>query len=108
MRRNWAFRGLRFVVFAAAAVAIVGLAVMGLWNWLAPALFGWHAIGFAQAIGLLVLSRILFGGLRGHWGHRMQWQWRQRMMERWESMTPEEREKFRSGMRMRCGGAAAE
>ena len=101
MKRNWTLRGLKFAVLAAAAVAAVGFAVMSLWNWLAPALFGGHSIGFLQAIGLLVLSRILFGGLRGHWGHRMQW--RQRMMERWESMTPEEREKFRSGMR--CGPA---
>jgi hypothetical protein len=25
------------------------------------------------------------------------------MLERWEQMTPEEREKFRQGMRGRCG-----
>jgi hypothetical protein len=29
--------------------------------------------------------------------------WRQRMKERWEQLTPEEREKFRQGMRSRCG-----
>jgi hypothetical protein len=29
--------------------------------------------------------------------------WRRRMMERWEHMTPEEREKFRQSMRGRCG-----
>jgi hypothetical protein len=27
------------------------------------------------------------------------------MMRRWEQMTPEEREKFREGMRVRCGGS---
>jgi hypothetical protein len=29
--------------------------------------------------------------------------WRGRMAERWAQMTPEEREKFREGMRARCG-----
>lgn len=34
-----------------------------LWNWLLPSLFGWHEITFGQALALLVLCRILFGGL---------------------------------------------
>ena len=34
--------------------------------------------------------------------------WRHHMMERWEKMTPEEREKFRQGMRGRCGGSFAQ
>jgi hypothetical protein len=29
--------------------------------------------------------------------------WRRRMMERWEQMTPEEREKFRESLKGRCG-----
>jgi len=56
-----------------------------------PALFGWHLISFWQALGLLVLSKILLGGFRGRPGPRMFW--RRRMMERWAQMTPEEREK---------------
>src|SRR5437588_12579624 len=43
-------------------VFIGGKVVMLLWNWLLPALFGWHTITFWQAIGLLALCRILFGG----------------------------------------------
>src|SRR2546422_9255661 len=42
--------------------AIGGGLVMLLWNWLAPALFGLRLITFWQAIGLLALCRILFGG----------------------------------------------
>jgi hypothetical protein len=75
--------------------------VMSLWNWLMPALFGWHLISLWQALGLLILSKILFGGFRG--GPRRHWRWRRRMMERWEQMTPEEREKFRNSMRGACG-----
>ena len=100
MRRHWAGRGLRFLLFGAAAVAVFGFALMALWNWLMPDLFGLRPIGFAQAFGLLVLARLLFGGFRG--GPIRHMRWRHRMMERWEQMTPEERERFREGMRG-CG-----
>jgi hypothetical protein len=82
---------------------IGGEVVMQLWNWLAPALFGWRQITFWQAIGLLALCRILFGGFRlsGHDSPRSRL--RQRMAERWEKMTPEEREKYRQSFRGRWG-----
>jgi hypothetical protein len=82
------------------AAIVAGFVVMALWNRLMPQLFGWHLISFWQALGLLVLARILFGGFRGRPGAHFHW--RQRMMERWEKMTPEERQKFREGMR-HCG-----
>jgi hypothetical protein len=100
MRRKWMF------VLAPPAVilfiALCGEVVMHLWNWLLPALFGWHAIGFWQALGLLVLCRILFGGFAGRGCHRGGH--RAALAERWERMTPEERERFRQGARSRCGG----
>jgi hypothetical protein len=82
-------------------VFIGGELVLRLWNWLTPTLFGWKPITFWQAIGLLVLCRILFGGggLRG--GHRSHS--RRRMAARWDRMTPEEREKFRRSFRGRWG-----
>ena len=101
MKRHWILRGLKFLLFGALAATIFSFVVMWLWNWLMPAIFGLHAISFWQALGLLVLSKILFGGFRGRPGFGMHW--RQRMMERWEHMTPEEREKFRAGMRGGCG-----
>jgi hypothetical protein len=93
-------RGLKFGALAVAFLAAVGAVVMSLWNWLVPPLFGWHEIGFWQAVGLLLLVRILVGGMRRP-GYSMYW--RRRMMERWEQMTPEEREKFRAGLHGRCG-----
>jgi hypothetical protein len=101
MKPNRILRGLRFALFATLALGVFSFVVMSLWNWLMPALFGWHLIGFWQAVGILVLSKILFGGFRPRSGPG--WHWRRRMMERWEQMTPEEREKFREGMRGRCG-----
>ena len=82
-------------------ITIGGQIVLHLWNWLLPPLFGWREITFWQALGLLVLCRILFGGLGMHGGSRHGV--RRRLAERWASMTPEERERFRQGMRERCG-----
>jgi hypothetical protein len=93
--------------------AIGGGLVMLLWNWLAPELFGLRLITFWQALGLLALCRILFGGFGlnggGHRGSRRRMEGRirervgERMAERWEQMTPEERERFREGLNDRTG-----
>jgi hypothetical protein len=101
MKTVWALRGLKIVFFVVLVALALSFVVMSLWNWLMPALFGLRMISFWQAMGLLVLSKILLGGFRGRPGGGMHW--RRRMMERWEQMTPEEREKFRQGMRGRCG-----
>ena len=101
MRRTWwLLRGLKLVLFVVLAIALVSVVVMGLWNWLVPDLFGLRAIDFWQALALLVLSKILVGGLRGGFGQRMHW--RARMLDRWEQMSDEQRAQFREGMRRRC------
>jgi hypothetical protein len=103
MRRKWIFvlAPLAIVVF----LTIGGEVVQHLWNWLLPALFGWPEITFWQALGLLALCRILFGNFGGRGGHRSGF--RRRMVERWERMTPEERERFRQSSRSRCAGFGA-
>jgi hypothetical protein len=80
---------------------IGGEIVLRLWNWLLPSLFGWRQITFWQAVGLLTLCRILFGGVSGRGFHRSNY--RRRMAERCGHMTPEERERFRQRMRERFG-----
>jgi hypothetical protein len=99
IRRGWKFAPLIVI----AIMTVVGVVVMSLWNWLMPSLFALKPLTFWQAIGLMVLSRLLFGGFRGRPGGGGMG-WRRRMWERWEQMTPEEREQFRAGMRGRCGG----
>jgi hypothetical protein len=101
MKGHRIVRVARFILFAAVAAAVFSFFVMKLWNWLLPAIFGLRLIGYWQAVGLLILSKLLFGVWRG--GPRPGMHWRRRMMERWEQMTPEEREKFRAGMQGRCG-----
>ena len=96
MRNKWMRRGLKFVVIATVMAALFGVVVMSLWNWLVPAVFGGRTITYWQALGVLILTRILVGGFRGRPGAGMHW--RRRMIDRWEHMTPEEREKFRQGL----------
>jgi len=82
-------------------IAIGGGIVQFLWNWLLPPLFGWREVTFWQALGMLALCRILFGGFGSHGSGRSNV--RRRMEERFGRMTPEERERFRERMRERCG-----
>jgi hypothetical protein len=95
MRRRWIF-----IVPAAIAGMLLfafigGEVVKLLWNWLLPPLFGWRPLTFWQALGMLALCRILFGG---HSFGR----------SRSRRYTPEERERFREGIRRRCGWPRAD
>jgi len=102
MRQRWIGRGLEILIFAMIVIAGFGQAVLQLWNHVMPDVFGLRPIGFWQALGLMALSWILFGGL-GMFRGRPMGHWRHRMAQRLESMPPEEREKFRQGMARRCG-----
>jgi len=101
MRKRWIFLAPLAILAILLFIAIGGEVVLQLWNWLLPPIFGWHQITFWQALGILALCRILFGGFGGHGSYRSNF--RRRMAERWEHMTPEERERFQQGMRGRCG-----
>ena len=108
MRSRWVVRIFGIAIFLLIVIAGFGQAVLQLWNLLMPDIFGLHPISFWQAVGLMALSWILFGGLgmfRGRPLYRAHWQYR--MAERLEQMPPEEREKFRQGMRRRCGWGEA-
>jgi hypothetical protein len=99
MRQYAAAKAARIVAFVIIGGAVFGFIVRSLWNVLVPPIFGWHTITFWQAVGLIVLSKILFGGFHRH-GER-HGGWNRRMKERMEQMTPEDRERFRRGMRCR-------
>ena len=84
----------------AAGVYIFGSVVMLLWNGILPAVFGFHTITFWQALGILILSKILFGGFGGH--HRGRHSGHHPMNGRWMHLNPEEREKMKEEWRSRC------
>jgi len=85
----------KIIVIGAFAIGAFTFVTQWLWNWLIPALFNGPMISFWQTLGLLVLSKILFSGFGGkrhcrnqRWGG---WGWRQK----WNNLTPEERERFK-------------
>ena len=86
-----------------AFLAVLTLVVHALWNGVLVDVVPVKAVTYWQALGLLLLARILFGGWpggrRGPGGRR-----RERMLaEHWESLSPEQRVKMREKMRSRCG-----
>lgn len=109
---NRSFRpliGLKFIFLGGLFVAVVGFVTMTLWNQLVPELFNGPVINFWQTLGLLVLSRILFGGWgrggrSGAWARRRKMM-REKMESRMASLSAEEQEKFRQKMRATCGPA---
>ncbi|MDR1810046.1 MAG: hypothetical protein LBR34_06565 [Prevotella sp.] len=90
MRKAVHFLG--HIVFALAAVALFSALVLWLWNALVPEIFGAASINYWQALGLLVLSRLLFGGFGGKFGGMKRR--KHQLREKWLSMTPEERKEF--------------
>lgn len=97
---HWITMGIKFIVFAAVYVTVCGFAVMYLWNWLAPPIIQAAEINFLQAVGILTLAKILFGGKgwggKGHYRkHRHAGGWREKWEEKWEKMTPEEQAKMK-------------
>ncbi|MBI2417900.1 MAG: hypothetical protein HYV28_08355 [Ignavibacteriales bacterium] len=86
-------------VFVIGGIALFGYIVMLLWNALMPAIFNLASISFWQALGLLVLSKILFGGFSGHHKHSGR---RHFSQKDWNSLSDEEREKIRTGWRRYC------
>ncbi|MFI5156752.1 MAG: hypothetical protein ACHQEM_11225 [Chitinophagales bacterium] len=103
------FRGKKIILiplFAISFLALFSFIVMQLWNNVLANVVHVSTVNFWQALGILVLAKILFGGFRGgHWGrHR----WNKQMQQKWMNMTPEEREKFKAEWRTRCGGRFTE
>lgn len=88
------------------AIALVGGVVMLLWNAIVPQVFTTvHEITYWQALGLLLLCKILFssfGGKRGGWAakRRMHMAWK----EKWMGMSEEEKAKFKQEWKDRCQG----
>jgi Ca2+/H+ antiporter, TMEM165/GDT1 family len=100
-KRFWFRRGLMFFILFIAGILLFSFIVMSLWNAILPGVLHVSNITFAQALGILVLSKILFGGFRGGWRGRhgrMHY-----MQQKLAAMTPEEREKFKAEWRNRCG-----
>ncbi|MDR2121784.1 MAG: hypothetical protein LBP34_01540 [Flavobacteriaceae bacterium] len=94
MKKRFFKIGLKIGLFALwilVVIAGLGTVVRLLWNWLMPDIFGLAVINFWQALGLLVLFRLLFGSF----GHKPGRHARHNLIrDKWLKMTSEEREEF--------------
>ena len=103
-RRFWFGKAVMILVFCAAFVMLFSFIVMSIWNAVLPAVLGVKVITFWQALGILVLSKILFSGFGGfhHKREHFRNRFRQKMLNKWEKMTPEEKKKFKDELKNRC------
>lgn len=102
-------RAPRFIMIAViglAAIFLFGFVIQWLWNTLMPQIFNLQPIGYWQAIGLFILSRIFFGGFfkgdrnKGRCGNSSG---ADNCRNKWKDMTEEERARFKNEWRKRCG-----
>lgn len=76
MRLHWLIKGFKVLMYAALTLVLLGGLVTVLWNWLVPTLFGGPVMNMAEALGLLLLTRLLVGRFRGrHWNGRLLGRW---------------------------------
>lgn len=88
----------RIIFFGLVFIAAMGFLTMTLWNWLIPTLFNGPEIMFAQALGLMLLGRLLVGGWGkgggSHCSHESHG-WKAKWKARVTGMTEEEKEAFK-------------
>lgn len=98
----WIKRAIFIPIAVVAGIFVFGSVVMLLWNNLLPALFGIGTITFWQALGILVLSKILFGGFGGgHKGHKCHCS-SHHDHGKWMHLSSEEKEKIKSAWGDKC------
>ena len=101
-------RFILFLLFIFAVLVPLGFIIMALWNNILAVIFPIALINFWQALGLFLLSKLLFGGLPGKpaWaGRRHNRREMEEMRNKWFNLSPEERKNFRQDMRsgFQCG-----
>ena len=100
MNRSWYI--LKCVVLGVLFFFVIGLAVQLLWNWLVPSIFHGPTIDYWQALGIFVLSKILFWGLGGkhhHYQHGESSHWKNKFAGKFSNMSSEEREALKQKMK---------
>lgn len=81
-------------------VLLLGYVAMSLWNWLMPKIFGLTELTLIETFGLLLLAKIFFGfGFKGKGGGKDHWKWKKKFYQKYEGMSAEDRERFKTRMK---------
>ena len=104
LKRKFRPKKIIFILLAIIAITtVLGTVIMLLWNAILPNILGTRPINIWEAIGLLVLCRLLVGGLkRGGMGKRM-YSRKKAWREKWMHMSEEEKTEFKARWKERCG-----
>jgi hypothetical protein len=103
--------GLGIAILCIAGFGLFIWAFQYLWNWLIPGIVGWRAISYWEAMGLFVLSKMLFKGItwnnkgghwNKHWNAKWNEKWNSKWSDKWATMSPEDRDRFKQKMREKC------
>lgn len=95
-------RFMLFLLFVFAVLVPLGFIITALWNNILVPVLHIGIINFWQALGIFLLSKILFGGFPGYWRRGMKNDFREKMRAKWSNMSPEEREQFKQNWKNRC------
>lgn len=95
----------RILIKVLIAIGIFALVTMWLWNALIPDIFGLPEIGYFQALGLLILTRLFFGGfgVLRDMSHFMAHREREAIFDSWHSMSAGQRAEYLARARSRHG-----
>lgn len=97
-------------LFFIGIAALITWVLMLLWNWLMPDLFNLTTITFWQALGLLLLSKLLFGGMNGGKHHTKTYgcncqkrdyreKWNKKFKHKWANMSELDKEKWQTNFK---------
>ena len=101
-RNFWIKRAIFIPIAIVAGVFVFGSVVMLLWNSILPVVLGVKTITFWQAIGILVLSKILFSGFKGGHGHKCCHHHGHDFHEKWMHLTQEQKETMKAEWKGKC------
>lgn len=92
-----------FLIMGSILVLLAGGVVMYLWNAILPSAAHFGTLTYWQAVGLLILCRILFGNFGKRGGGGRSFEGKTRMWrEKWMGMSEEERQQFKEQWQKRC------
>ncbi|AXG75199.1 hypothetical protein DVK85_02090 [Flavobacterium arcticum] len=104
IKRRKKLKMLLMIPFVLALIFGLSAVVMLLWNNILPEVIGVKQVSYWQALGLLLLSKILFGGLGSDDRFKSDKKSRKKraMRKKLKGMSEEELSKFREEWQKRC------
>ncbi|MCU0382837.1 MAG: hypothetical protein MUF68_02110 [Cyclobacteriaceae bacterium] len=100
-KKFWIKKVIGFTVCGATIVVLFGYIVMLLWNNILADVTPIKPINFWQSLGLLLLSKILFGGFNKGFAQKGKI-WSSEMKAKWHNMSETEKEQFKQQWRSKC------